>query len=198
MSPYRRRPSRNTDAIALRTRTRTKFIPRKGGWYKDGATEGDLAEVHDLEHVDEPSTSGGHGVSGPGVELGPAGKKFVGFGLLLLGAWIAPKSADGAWLIPGVLMVLGFSGILKGIVESWGQGWHPFDVVRGGWGVFLRLVWFFRPRAYMVVWAVIIIGFMTIGTPHLRIVYGPAGCDYFGLNPNTVQWACQMKSLQSG
>jgi hypothetical protein len=170
--------------MALETRTRTKFVPRPGGAYKDGATPGDRVDVEELVYVEDGPTYRGGSMGPVSVELGAAGKKFVGFGLFLLGLWTAPSSdAPGArWLIPGALLALGLLGIVKGTVESWGEGWQPFAGRRGARGFLLRFLWAFRPRAYMVAWAVIVLCFVTIGSPHLRVVYGPAGCDYVGLN----------------
>lgn len=172
--------------MAFRLRRVTKFVPRPGGPFKDGATSGDLVDTQEIEYADDGPILGSPRVSSAsgGTELGSAGKKFVGFGLILFGLWIAPESGASAstWLIPASLVGLGLFGLAKGTLETWGDGWHPFASAQGVQGFLLRLFWAFRPRAYMVVWAVVVVGFATIGTPHLRIQYGPAGCDYFGLN----------------
>ncbi|MEM9632486.1 MAG: hypothetical protein AAGA50_14235 [Pseudomonadota bacterium] len=170
--------------MAWKTRTKTKFVPRPDGAFKDGAVPGDRVEVDEVVYEDDSPQSFTSGPPTESIELGSAGKKFVGFGMILLGLWTAPGSdaPGGRWLIPGALLALGLLGLIKGTVESWGCGWHPFADRRGFSGGLLRFFWAFRPRAYMWIWAAIIIGFMTIGTPHLRIFYGPSGCDYFGLN----------------
>jgi hypothetical protein len=122
--------------------------------------------------------------SGADVELGPFGKKFLGCGLILLGLWTAPGfDADAArWLIPGTALGLGVMGLIQGIADTEGTGWSPFSQVTGLRGSVLRVLWFFRPRLWLVAWAGIVAGFMFYGSPHLRIQYGPGGCDYWGLN----------------
>lgn len=129
-------------------------------------------------------SDGGSGGSGPGFELGPFGKKFLGFGLILLGLWIAPGTGAeiGHWLIPGVFLALGIIGLIRGIAETDAPGWAPFEGVQGLRGVILRGLWLFRPRLWLIAWVAIIAGFIFYGSPHLRIQYGPGGCDYWGVN----------------
>ncbi len=46
-----------------------------------------------------------------------------------------------------------------------------------------RLLWFLRPRGWMVAWAVIVISIWTFGTPHVLYEYpvkGPGTCVYLG------------------
>lgn len=169
------------------TETETKFVPHPDGRYKSGATPGHRVETKRLVWSDDQPV--GAGASGPAlpngsVEIGPAGKKFVGFGLILFGLWMLPPAgaADSAWLAPIIGLALGFVGLTKGIAESWGAGWRPFEGTRGTKGRALRFVWAFRPRIWMILWGAIVLGFVGIGSPHLRIQYGPQGCDYLGLN----------------
>lgn len=99
-----------------------------------------------------------HRSAAANVELGPFGKKFLGFGLLLLGIWVAlGSSAPGnTWLLPGGLMALGAVGLLKGIKDSQGSGWRPFAGSPGMRGATLRTIWALRPRSWTIAWALII------------------------------------------
>lgn len=118
------------------------------------------------------------------VELGSFGKKFLGFGLILLGLWTAPGpgAAGAAWIIPGSLLALGALGLIKGIREGLGSGWHPFEDTRGSRGTILRFFWTLRPRSWLFAWAVIIGVFVVWGSPHLLWEYGGGRCAYLGLN----------------
>jgi hypothetical protein len=131
---------------------------------------------------DQDALRGHRGPTGRPAELGAFGKCFVGFGLLLLGYRIAPGAgAPGeAWIMPGGVLALGALGLLRGMRER--AGWQPFGADAGARGWVLRRLWFFVPPLWMALWGLLLLGFATIGSPHLRIVYGSSGCSYLGLN----------------
>jgi len=172
--------------MGLSTKRERTFVPRPGGSVKDGAVSGDIVETERVVWTDEGPAAPGYVSSPPAgdFELSAFGKKFVGFGLLLLGLRMLPSpgSVGEAWILPGLFLTTGLFGLIKGAIESWGSGWHPFEDVSGAKGFVLRFVWAFRPRLWMLLWAAIIAGFVWIGSPHLRIQYSALRCDYLGMN----------------
>lgn len=152
---------------------------------RDIATPGSRSCPKCLGSGQEPGgrTSGGGGPAGH-VELGPFGKKFLGFGLILLGLWVAPGpgAAGSAWIVPGGLLALGSLGMIRGVREDWGGGWQPFEATPGGRGAVLRFLWAFRPRPWLLAWAAILVAFVVWGSPHLLYEYGGGRCSYLGLN----------------
>lgn len=129
--------------------------------------------------------------AGTNVELPAFGKKFLGFGLVLLGLWIAPGAGASvsAWILPCGLLALGALGFFKGIRESREAGWQPFARIPGPRGSALRMIWALRPRSWMIAWAAIIGAFALWGAPNLRIAYGPGTCTYFGLGGTATERA---------
>lgn len=172
--------------MGLSTKTERTFVPRPCGSVKDGAVSGDIVETERVVWTDEGLAAPGYVSSPPAAdfELSAFGKKFVGFGLLLLGLRMipSPDSSGEAWILPGIFLTTGLFGLIKGAIESWGAGLHPFEDVSGVKGFALRFVWALRPRLWMLLWAAIIAGFVWIGSPHLRIQYSALRCDYLGLN----------------
>ncbi|MEM8814105.1 MAG: hypothetical protein AAGF59_15955 [Pseudomonadota bacterium] len=110
------------------------------------------------------------GPSGKSIELGPLGKKTFGSGLILLSLWLLGSQPDD-WFafFLYALLGIGILGLLKGLWESrhLGAG-RPF------WLRFLP-VW-------AIFWGGVISAGMTLGTPHMRMVYNDYRCQYLGLN----------------
>lgn len=132
----------------------------------------------------DPQPVGGGGGS---ITLSGQGACFVAAGAILLGWRMAPDAgaAGGAWLIPGLFIGIGALGLIRGLHTSAGAALPRLLSVRKPQWLW-RLLWFFRPRLWMLAWVVVIGLMLTFSTPHLRIVYTyraqSAECTYFGLN----------------
>lgn len=128
------------------------------------------------------------GGASSGIELEGAAACFVATGVILLALRFAPgPGAPGtAWIIPGMFLFVGALGLIKGMASSSGASFPAF-LQRSPLSPLFRVLWFFRPRIWMIAWAVIIAILAFTGTPHLRITYAHGGeqaaqCGYFGLN----------------
>ena len=136
-------------------------------------------------HLDKKPVS----ISSGGASFSLSGQMacFVAAGLILFGLHIAPggDAGGGSWLLPGTLFTIGLLGLIRGFRTSERAGLPLFLEQRKHVRMW-RVLWFFRPRMWIIAWALIFSLMMTIGTPHLRITYKYYGasseCAYFGLN----------------
>jgi hypothetical protein len=126
-------------------------------------------------------------VSGPSITLSGQLACFVAAGIIMLTLRMAPDLDAGgaAWILPGIFLAIGTLGLIRGLRTSEGADIPHFLSKRKHVRLW-RVLWFFRPRIWMIAWAVLIGLMITFGTPHLRITYTynsvSSECAYFGLN----------------
>lgn len=118
--------------------------------------------------------------SRPGVQM------FIAFGAFLLAWLIAPETSNAMesqgtlyrWLFTLLLALGGVTYVIKTIRTAQFTP-SPFRSPIG------RVLWFLRPRLWMMAWAVIIGAVLTWGTPHILFQYPAeyftsAQCTYVG------------------
>ncbi len=113
-------------------------------------------------------------------QAGPSTTAFIGT-LCLIGAWLlmpGPDSYWQTWMMSGFLALIGTSSLV-GVMLRVRPSPSPFPSFLG------KVLWFFRPRSWMIALAVVLIAAWAFGTPHLRwqyhLQYGDTWCDYIGI-----------------